>query len=78
MTSSRFWRSFPPYFGQERYESLATTVRTFFDENISNQFYVRISVVKIPQVYLFVTFILLLYKCVYYVVRPKLFYFDLE
>ena len=47
-TSSRFWRFILPFFGQEYKEVLATTVSTLFDENSSNQFYIRISVVGIP------------------------------
>ena len=32
------------YFGTIKYELLATIVRTFFDKNISNQFYIRLYV----------------------------------
>ena len=35
---------FCPIFGQEKYEFLAMTVRTFSDENSSNQFYIRLYV----------------------------------
>ena len=39
-----FRGQFCPIFGQEKYEFLATTIITLFDENSLNQFYIRLCV----------------------------------
>ena len=54
-----FWRSICPIFGQEKDSFLATTVRKLFDENISNQFYLRISFQVFNQLLCFMFKILL-------------------
>ena len=61
MTSSRFWRSFLPYFWTRKYEFLATTVRTLFNENIMNQFYIRLCVKIFNQLFCLLFKLLLKY-----------------
>ena len=47
-----------PIFGQEKYEFLSRTVSTLVDKKSSNKFYINISVVGIPYIYLLSSFIL--------------------
>ena len=44
VASSKFWRLILPYSWTRKYKFPPTTIRTLFDENISNQFYISLCV----------------------------------
>ena len=51
VASSIFWRSILPYFWKIMFLFLATTIRTLFDENSSNLFYIGLYVQILNQLF---------------------------